>query len=38
MVRLGPRDFADGAWLAELARAGGLSEQDFRRRFGKYAS
>jgi 6-phosphofructokinase 1 len=38
MVRLGPRDFADGAWLAELARAGGLSEQDFRLRFGKYAS
>jgi 6-phosphofructokinase 1 len=37
MVRLGPRDFADPAWVAALARAAGLDEDTFRARFGRYA-
>ena len=35
MVRLGPRDFADEAWLEKLAKAGGLSTSDFRARFSR---
>jgi 6-phosphofructokinase len=35
MVRLGARDFADEAWLARLAAAGGLSVDDFRTRFSR---
>jgi ATP-dependent phosphofructokinase / diphosphate-dependent phosphofructokinase len=38
MVRLGPRDFTDPAWLAALARAGGLDEDTFRARFGRFAT
>jgi 6-phosphofructokinase 1 len=37
MVRLGPRDFADEAWLEKLAKAGGLSAVDFRARFSRLA-
>jgi 6-phosphofructokinase 1 len=37
MVRLGARDFADAAWLASLAKAGGLSVDDFRARFSRLA-
>jgi hypothetical protein len=38
MVRIGPRDFRDPAWVAALARAGGLDEDAFRMRFGRFAS
>jgi ATP-dependent phosphofructokinase / diphosphate-dependent phosphofructokinase len=37
MVRLGPADFRDPAWVAELARAAGLAEEAFSARFGKLA-
>jgi ATP-dependent phosphofructokinase / diphosphate-dependent phosphofructokinase len=37
MVRLGPRDFSDAAWVTALARAAGLSEDDFRARFERFA-
>jgi len=37
MVRLGPRDFADAAWVAALAKAGGLSEESFRGHFAGLA-
>ncbi len=37
MVRLGPRDFTDAAWVAALARAAGLDEDAFRTRFGRFA-
>jgi len=37
MVRLEPRDFADPAWTAALARAAGLDEDAFRARFGRFA-
>ena len=37
MVRLGPRDFTDPAWLRALATAAGLDEHAFRTRFGKFA-
>jgi 6-phosphofructokinase len=37
MVRLGPRDFTDVAWVAALARAGGLDETTFRARFERFA-
>ena len=37
MVRLGPRDFADAAWVAALATAAGLDEGAFRARFGRFA-
>jgi 6-phosphofructokinase len=33
MVRLGSRDFTDGAWTAALARAAGLDEDAFRAHF-----
>jgi ATP-dependent phosphofructokinase / diphosphate-dependent phosphofructokinase len=38
MVRLGPRDFQDPAWVARLAAAGGLDEGAFRKRFAKFAA
>ena len=38
MVRLGARDFTDPAWVAALAKAGGLGEDAFRDRFGRFAS
>ena len=37
MVRVGPEDFRDDAWLGKLAEAGGLSQADFVSRFGKFA-
>jgi 6-phosphofructokinase len=37
MVRLGPRDFADEAWVTALATAGGLSVDAFRGHFGRMA-
>jgi 6-phosphofructokinase 1 len=37
MVRLGPRDFTDAAWVAALAKAAGLDEEAFRRTFGQLA-
>jgi 6-phosphofructokinase 1 len=37
MVRLGPRDFVDPAWVNALARAAGLGEEAFRARFGRFA-
>ena len=37
MVRLGPRDFTDEAWLGALARAAGLDDDAFRARFGRFA-
>lgn len=38
MVRLGPRDFADPAWVSALAKAAGLDDDTFRARFGRWAS
>ena len=38
MVRLGRRDFMDSAWVAALAKAAGLDEAAFRRRFGRFAA
>jgi ATP-dependent phosphofructokinase / diphosphate-dependent phosphofructokinase len=35
MVRLGPRDFADEAWVAKLAEAGGLTKEAFRAHFAR---
>ena len=37
MVRLGPRDFTDPAWVAALAKAAGLDADAFRRTFGQLA-
>ncbi|HKV41637.1 MAG TPA: 6-phosphofructokinase [Blastocatellia bacterium] len=37
MVRIDEKDFRDKAWLASLAAAGGLSEQEFSAKFGKFA-
>ena len=37
MVRLGPRDFADAAQIAALARTAGLDESAFRARFERFA-
>jgi 6-phosphofructokinase 1 len=37
MVRLGPREFGDEAWLATLAKAGGLEPAAFRAHFGRFA-
>ena len=34
MIRLEPKDFADDAWVAQLAQAGNLSPAEFRDRFG----
>jgi hypothetical protein len=38
MVRLGPRDFEDSAWVTRLAEAGKLSVGELRARFGKLAA
>jgi hypothetical protein len=38
MVRLGPRDFMDPAWIAALARAGGLDAEGFQTRFRRFAA
>jgi hypothetical protein len=38
MVRLGPRDFVDAAWVVTLAKAAGLGEDAFRDRFGRFAT
>ena len=38
MVRLGPRDFSDPAWVSALAKAAGLDDDTFRARFGQWAS
>jgi 6-phosphofructokinase len=35
MVRLGPRDFSDEAWVAALAAAGGFSVEAFRSHFAR---
>ena len=37
MVRIGPRDFTDAAWVAALSQAAGLGEDAFRARFGRFA-
>jgi 6-phosphofructokinase 1 len=37
MVRLGPEDFRDESWVAELARAAGMSPTDFKSEFGRFA-
>ena len=37
MVRLGPKDFADEAWVEKLSEAAGLSKSEFLARFGKFA-
>ena len=37
MVRLGPKDFADEAWLKRLAATAGTSEETFKEEFGKFA-
>jgi 6-phosphofructokinase 1 len=37
MVRLGPGDFKDEAWVEKLAKAAGLSRPDFLSRFGHLA-
>jgi ATP-dependent phosphofructokinase / diphosphate-dependent phosphofructokinase len=37
MVRLTPRDFQDEAWVAELAKAGGFTPEEFRKYFAKFA-
>jgi ATP-dependent phosphofructokinase / diphosphate-dependent phosphofructokinase len=38
MVRLGPRDFADPAWVSALAAAGGFSPEEFRQYFRAQAA
>ncbi|MEN3332863.1 MAG: ATP-dependent phosphofructokinase / diphosphate-dependent phosphofructokinase [Blastocatellia bacterium] len=37
MVRLGPKDFTDAAWLKKLAEVARMSEADFKAKFGKFA-
>ncbi|MBI4747193.1 MAG: 6-phosphofructokinase [Acidobacteria bacterium] len=37
MLRIGPRDFENPDWVGQLAAAGGLSVDDFRQRFEKFA-
>jgi 6-phosphofructokinase 1 len=37
MVRLGPRDFTDPAWVVALANAAGVDADTFRARFGRFA-
>jgi 6-phosphofructokinase 1 len=36
MVRLGPEDFVDEAWVVRLAESAGLSQPEFLVRFGKF--
>ena len=38
MVRINEKDFADDAWVAKLAEAGGLSAEEFVARFGSHSS
>jgi ATP-dependent phosphofructokinase / diphosphate-dependent phosphofructokinase len=38
MVRLGPRDFTDPKWVAALAKAGGLDDDAFHARFGRFTN
>jgi 6-phosphofructokinase 1 len=38
MVRLGPRDFEDAAWVGALSKAAGLDEDAFRAKFGRLAT
>jgi 6-phosphofructokinase 1 len=38
MVRLKARDFADAAWIEKLARAGGMTADEFVGYFGKFAN
>jgi ATP-dependent phosphofructokinase / diphosphate-dependent phosphofructokinase len=37
MVRLGPKDFSDAAWLKKLAETAAMSEAEFSAKFGKFA-
>jgi 6-phosphofructokinase 1 len=37
MVRIGPRDFTDDAWVEKLAKAGGMDSAEFRTHFAKFA-
>jgi ATP-dependent phosphofructokinase / diphosphate-dependent phosphofructokinase len=37
MVRLNSKDFADSAWLEKLAKAGGMTVEEFDGYFGKFA-
>jgi 6-phosphofructokinase 1 len=37
MVRLGPADFRDESWVEKLAKAAGLTKEDFHARFGHLA-
>ena len=37
MIRLGPEDFKDKAWVARLAEAGGMSVAELQRKFGRLA-
>jgi hypothetical protein len=37
MVRIGPRDFTDDAWVEKLAKAGGMDSTEFRTHFAKFA-
>jgi 6-phosphofructokinase 1 len=37
MVRIGPRDFTDDAWVEKLAKAGGMDLAEFRTHFTKFA-
>jgi hypothetical protein len=37
MVRIGPGDFADDAWVGKLATAGGFDPAGFRSHFGRVA-
>ncbi|MCG3160134.1 MAG: Pyrophosphate--fructose 6-phosphate 1-phosphotransferase [Acidobacteria bacterium] len=36
MVRIGPKDFTDDAWVEKLAKAGGMDSADFRTHFAKF--
>jgi 6-phosphofructokinase 1 len=37
MVRIGPKDFTDEAWVEKLAKAGGMDSAEFRTHFAKFA-
>ncbi len=37
MVRLGPKDFSNAAWVGKLAEAAGLTSEEFTARFEKFA-
>lgn len=38
MVRIDARDFADEAWVAKLASTGGMTVEDFKSRFSRFAA